>query len=124
MINFENDKIRWLNFNEYIILKKADGSEKEIVFEEPRPDWILIKATKSRDEWWYEYGYNKPSSGNHGPPDECFDRFDLNKRGIDSWEKRFWKWLNEEMKNFSNGMAVRAYGYNPYYAIAGFSPDV
>ena len=90
-------------------LKRADGVEKEIRFEEDEPGWILIKGTGI-------------SNGQCTPALDEHDRFDYNERNRNAWDKRMWVWLKKQMEEFSDGKSVAAFYINPYISIGGYFP--
>lgn len=89
------------------ILKRHDGLEKGVKFEESEPNWILIKATTDPN------GRITPRITDH-------DRFDFNQRGHDAWFNKMWPWLKNQMELFSEEQTVRAYYINPDQAFAGY----
>ena len=92
------------------ILKRDDGAERNIHFEEIEPGWILIKATTKSD------GALTPKITDH-------DRFDFNKRAKDNYDKKLEQWLKLKMIEFAAGMSVKAYRDNPDVAVAGLAAE-
>ena len=88
------------------ILKRDDGAERHIHFEEIEPGWILIKATTEAGE------VVTPRITDH-------DRFDFNKRAKDNYDKKLEQWLKQKIIEFSAGRGVKVYRDNPDFAIAG-----
>jgi len=91
-------------------LQRADGARKTIRFAENEPGWTLIKATTN-------------PNGRLTPRLTDLDRFDYNERHRQAWDARCWRWLSQEMANFSNGEIVQVCRDTPV-VIGGYVPFV
>lgn len=97
-----------MSCSERMIIEFENGEGFECVFDEPRPDWILIKSTTDAN------GRVTPRLTDH-------DRFDFNKRAVDAWEKRCWEFATNKAHEI--GKKCRIYGVNPFIPMGGYTPS-